>query len=61
MARYKVVGTQPVFDHAPGEEFEHDIPAEQERLLIESGALEKDPASAPEAPAEPAPEVIQGP
>lgn len=35
---YKVVGTQPVADHAPGEEFTHDF-GEQEASLIESGAI----------------------
>lgn len=37
--RYRVTGTQPVLDHRPGETFEAQIPAEQERFLLSIGAL----------------------
>lgn len=42
--RYTVTGTQPVLDHKPGESFEAEIPAEQERFLVGIGALAIDKA-----------------
>jgi hypothetical protein len=35
---YKVVGTQPVADHVPGEEFSFDF-KDQEAALIEGGHI----------------------
>jgi hypothetical protein len=37
--RYKVVGTQPVLDHAPGATFEAKLPEDQEAFLLQIGAL----------------------
>lgn len=39
--RYKVAGDVEVLGHAPGSVFEEYIPEEQERMLLESGALAK--------------------
>lgn len=39
MKTYKVVGTQPVLDHQPGETFEQKIAPDLERYLIGIGAL----------------------
>lgn len=38
--RYKVVGTQPILEHQPGETFEAKIPKDQEAFLIGIGGLE---------------------
>lgn len=40
MPSYKVVGTQPVLDHAPGETFEANIPRDQLIFLFRIGAIE---------------------
>lgn len=41
--RYKVVGTQPVLDHMPGEEFTTYIPVDLEAFLFEIGAIKEVP------------------
>lgn len=46
---YKVVGSQPVAGHAPGSVFEADFSEEQEKALIEGGAIAKSTAKAKEA------------
>jgi hypothetical protein len=38
---FKVVGTQPILDHLPGEEFSAVLPKSQERFLIDIGGLEE--------------------
>lgn len=38
--RYRVVGTQRVFDHAPGEEFNATLPFDQEEMFITYGQLQ---------------------
>lgn len=47
--RYKVAGDAEVLGHAPGSVFEAYIPEEQERQLLESGALSKSTAEVKEA------------
>lgn len=37
--RYKVVGTQPIMGHAPGETFEASIPADKEAFLVQIGGI----------------------
>jgi hypothetical protein len=37
--RYRVTGSQPVFDHQPGDEFEADLDPAQEQLLLAGGHL----------------------
>lgn len=37
--RYKVVGTQPVLDHQPGEEFAATLPFDQEEAFLTYGHL----------------------
>jgi hypothetical protein len=52
--RYKVIGTQPILEHAPGETFSTVIPKDLESFLIGIGGLEivkAEPASAPSAKA----------
>ena len=53
--RYKVIGTQPILEHPPGETFRASIDKELEKFLIGIGGLEviKDtsPSSAPSAKA----------
>lgn len=44
--RYRVVGPFGVLGHAPGSVFEAVIAADQEAILIESGALARAPANA---------------
>jgi len=62
MGHYKVIGTQRVLEHDPGEEFDEDLTDDLEAFLIESGSLEKDPEKQPPEPEpEPEPEVTQGP
>lgn len=46
--RYKVSGDVEVLGHAPGSVFEEYLPEEQERLLLESGALSKSTAAVKE-------------
>lgn len=46
--RYKVAGEVEVLGHAPGSVFEEYLPEEQERLLLESGALAKSTAAVKE-------------
>ena len=41
--RYKVIGTQPVFDHAPGEEFVATLDLAQEADYLEYGHLQAVP------------------
>jgi hypothetical protein len=46
--RYKVIGSQPVLDHQPDTTFNADLPEDQERFLVQIGALRvvsNDPAS----------------
>ena len=50
--RWKVVGTQPVFGHAPGETFEQDIPEDQEAFLKQIGAIEPAKGRPPEKKAD---------
>jgi len=38
---YRVIGTQAVHETQPGETFEADLDEEQEKFLIEIGAIEK--------------------
>lgn len=38
--RYKVIGTQPILEHQPGETFEANVPRNLERFLIGIGGLE---------------------
>lgn len=47
--RYKVVGTQPILDHQPGEEFSAVLPKDQEKFLVDIGGIEviKEKATAP--------------
>lgn len=40
MRRYRVCGPRPVLDTPPGEEFEADLSAEEERTLLDSGRVE---------------------
>lgn len=47
--RYRVAGPHAVFGHAPNEVFDREIPEEQERLLLESGALKESRAQEPDA------------
>lgn len=51
--KYKVTGEVEVLGHASGSVFEAYIPEEQERLLLESGALTKASGSAKVQEAEP--------
>jgi len=37
--RYKVVGTQPIDDHQPGESFTASIPPDKEEFLVAIGGL----------------------
>lgn len=37
--KYRVVGAAEVLGHAPGSEFEDEIPAELEARLFESGSI----------------------
>ena len=41
MTKYKVTLRAGVYDYDPGEEFDADIPSEQEAFLVEGGFLEK--------------------
>lgn len=53
--RYRVAGPNAVFGHAPGDVFDREIPAEQERLLLESGNLAVSRAQEPDAVDKPKP------
>lgn len=46
--RYKVSGDVEVLGHAPGSVFEAVLPEEQERMLLEGGALSKSTAAVKE-------------
>ena len=48
-SRYKVAGSNEVLGHAPGSVFEVYLEEEQERTLLESGALSKSTAELSEA------------
>lgn len=50
MGRYLVTGTHAVFDTAPGDVLEQDIPADQEARLLASGAIEHAPDVGAEPP-----------
>jgi hypothetical protein len=47
--RFKVVGTQPILDHRPGEEFSAVLPKDQEQFFVDVGGLEviKEKAATP--------------
>lgn len=52
MARYKVVGTEPILDgRQPGEIFEADLPEDQEVFLKSIGAIRLVGGKAPKNPA----------
>lgn len=53
MKTYTVTGTQPVLDHEPGEEFQAELGEEQERLLLEGGAIAVADGGKGEEPAAP--------
>lgn len=46
---YKVVGSQPVDGHAPGSTFSAEFSEEQEKQLLEAGAIAKSTAKEKEA------------
>lgn len=39
--KYKVTGIHPVLDKEPGSVFEAELSEQQERMLVESGALKR--------------------
>ena len=48
--KYRVVGAAEVLGHAPGSDFEDDIPAELEARLLESGSIIRVQQDAPKTP-----------
>jgi hypothetical protein len=48
--RYKVIGSQPILGHLPGESFEADIPEDQEAFLKQIGGIRAVGGPAPQDP-----------